>query len=112
TDPLATENGPTTGIFQITRSGNTSVACTVNYNVSGTAEQLADFARMPGTLTLGPGATTGTVIVTPLENDRSDPNATVILTLAPDNSYAIDPAKGSATVTITDNDAVATGNAA
>ena len=103
TDPNASEAGPDTGIFAVTRSGSTSGALTVNYTVSGTAGAGSDYTALAGSVTLASGAASATITVTPIDDMAVEGNETVIVTLSNNAAYAIG-GPNSATVTIADND--------
>lgn len=58
TDPTATEAGPTTGFFTVSRTGSTAAALTVSYTVGGTATAGSDFTT-PGGERDDPGGSDG-----------------------------------------------------
>jgi uncharacterized protein (DUF1800 family) len=99
TDPNADTSGGNTGTFTVTRTGDTSQSLTVNYAVSGTAVNGIDYAALPGSLTLPPYASTGTVTVAPNPTLSTSPSSTVTLTLGSSSGYAVGSAS-TATVTI------------
>jgi hypothetical protein len=103
TDPDASEAGPDTGTFTITRTGSTSAALTVNYTLSGTASNGFDYATLSGTAIIPAGADSVDVVVTPIDDSVAELTETVILTLATSEEYSIFPS-ASATVVITDNE--------
>jgi len=102
-DPTATEAGPTTGSFTVSRSGSTAAPLTVSYTIGGTATNGSDYQSLPASVTIPPGSSTVSIIVTPIDDSLGEGNETVVATLAADAAYTIG-APGSATVTITDND--------
>jgi hypothetical protein len=71
TDVTATEAGPTTGTFTVTRTGLTTSPLTVFYTVGGTAipggdcSALKDYLALPGSVTIPMGSATATILVTP-----------------------------------------------
>jgi Ca2+-binding RTX toxin-like protein len=103
-DPNA---GETTnpGQFTITRTGDLTKSLTVNYTLSGTANNSADYQTLPGTIVFAAGAGTANINVNVIDDTINEGNETVILTL--DNGgtkYQLDSVKSSGTVTIVDND--------
>jgi hypothetical protein len=114
TDPNASENGPDKGTFRITRTGSTAQALKVYYTVTGTARTADMQQYLTGTATIPVGATQVAVDVLPFDDTISESPETVILTLVPDQTYAVG-ASASGTVTIADNNlakvaAIAFGN--
>ncbi len=103
TDDSAAEAGSETGTFTVTRSGDLTTALTVNYLVSGSAANGADYASLSGSVVIAAGAASATVVVTPVDDAVDEANETVILTLAPGAGYTIG-SSNSDTVTIADND--------
>ena len=102
-DPTATEAGPTTGSFTVSRSGSTALPLTVGYTIGGTATNGSDYQSLPVSVTIPPGSSTVTIVVTPIDDSLGEGNETVVATLAAGAAYMIG-APGSATVTISDND--------
>lgn len=109
TTPNASETGPVSGVFTLTRTGNTSAVLQVNFSLSGTATKGLDYNRIDEFVALGAGQTSATVTITPKDNFVSDGTRTVNLTLSPDNNYSVNQAQSVATVNIADNDALASG---
>ena len=103
-DASASEVGPDTGSFRVTRpAASTNGALTVNYTLSGTAVNGSDFATLTGSVVIPDGATSAEFTVTPLDDTVwQEGSETVVATLAP-GSYLIG-ASSSATVTIQDGD--------
>ena len=105
TDPEATEEGPKSGLFTITRAdGSLAPELAVRYSVKGTAKNGTDYVRLSGEVTILAGEPSATILVTPLDDERCERTETVVLTLRKSTSYLIDPARKSATVSITDNE--------
>ncbi|PYM16528.1 MAG: hypothetical protein DME18_01195, partial [Verrucomicrobia bacterium] len=103
TDANASEQGPDSGSFTITRAGDTSSALTVNYSLAGTAQNGIDYQQVETSVTIGAGAGSATVTITPIDDNEMEVDETVVLTLSADAAYNIGPTN-SATVTIQDND--------
>lgn len=96
--------------FTVTRSGNTSVATTVNYALDGTATFSSDYntikvagvtANLSGTLKFAVGETTKTITLNVVGDRITEFDETINLTLSyPNQTSAIAPA----TVTIVNDD--------
>jgi parallel beta-helix repeat protein len=106
TDASATESGPTTGTFTISRTGGTTSSLTVNYSLSGTAANGSDYQSLSGTASIPVGAAWATVTVTPIDDTLVEGNETVTLTVSASPAHTVG-SPSSATVTITDNDQTA-----
>ena len=102
TDITATEAGPTTGTFTVTRTGSTAAALTVYYNVSGTATPGSDYISLPGSVTIAAGSPSAPITVTPINDTQVESNETVIATLSSNPAYTVG-SPNNATVTIIDN---------
>jgi hypothetical protein len=103
TDASASEIGPDTGTFTVYRTGSTAGDLVVNYALGGTAWNVLDYATLSGALTLGAGETSGTIVVTPVDDAGYEAPETVIITLSTSGSYVVG-SPVSDTVTIADND--------
>jgi hypothetical protein len=109
------EDGTQNLVYTFTRTGNSTDAVTVNYNVGGTATVgtdytqtgAASFSGTTGTVTFAPGATTATVTIDPTADKIVERNETVDLTLVPGTGYI--PGTTTA-VTGTIVNAIATGH--
>ena len=103
TDGTASETGPDTGTFKISRSGSTDSALTVRYTLSGGAINGRDYQILPTSVTIPAGASSASVIVTPIDDSEIETSETVELTLNSDAAYSIG-SPGADTVVILDND--------
>jgi hypothetical protein len=107
TDDTATEQGTTTGMFTVARTGSTASPLTVNYTVSGTATPGSDYFALSGNVVILTGQSSAQIVVTPKDDAVvNEGNETVLVTLAVGSGYAAG-LPSNATVTITDNDIVA-----
>ncbi len=98
-DPSASESGAT-GAFTVARSGATTDDLVVQYAISGTATNGADYATLPGTVTIPAGQASATITVFPLADAIPEPTETVILTLLAASAYTVgSPATGSVELT-------------
>jgi len=104
TDPTATEGGLDTGEFTFYRpAGSTGEPLLVNYAVSGTAENVADYQALSGIVVIPDGLQTATVAVIPVDDwVASEPGETVRVTVLP-GLYPVG-SSNTAQVTIADND--------
>ena len=92
------------GRFSVSRTGDTTEALTVNYNVSGTATNGSDYNNLNGTVTIAAGQASANITVNPSNDNLVEGDETVELTLAADPDYILGSAD-TATVTIADDDA-------
>jgi hypothetical protein len=104
TDAAASEQGPDTGMFRITRPTPGAADLAVSYTLTGTAKNGTDYVLLSGKATIPAGQTAAFVTVTPLDDSAVEAPETVILTLGASASYVVNPASNTATVTIADNE--------
>ena len=103
TSATATEAGPTSGIFTITRAEVSPTALSVNVATSGTAARGSDYVTIPSGVTIPPGAASVDVPVVPIDDTNLEGNETVALTLRSGSGYVI-AGTPSGTVTIISDD--------
>src|SRR5213078_3070687 len=72
-------------------------------SVSGTATAGADYASLPGSVTIPAGASSATITVAVIDDFLVEPPETVIVTLTASVNYTV-TSPSAATVTIADND--------
>ncbi len=88
TQPMATVTS--SGVFTVFRAGNTNAALNVWYDVGGTASNGVDYAPIPpNSVEIAAGATSNTIIITPIQNVALSVVKTVVLTLT--NSPLLTP---------------------
>ena len=109
TIPNAAEAGEVPGQFRIFISNAASATFNGNFqamfSVGGTAADSADYTLDDPFVILGPGITSVTVDIPPVDDEIEEGNETVILTLLPTaNTYEVG-ASNTATVTIADDEA-------
>jgi len=102
TDAIASEPGTDTGTFTITRTGSTTASLAVNYTLTGSAINGADYKSLSGATTIPTGTASKTVKVKPVDDLLRESSETVTLTISTSPNYQ--PGTASGTVTITDND--------
>jgi hypothetical protein len=102
TDATAAEVGPTTGTYTVSRSGDTTSALIVAYVVGGSALAGTDYIGLPGSVTIPVGASSATVVVTPIADSVAEPTETVVATLVASASYSVGE-RESATIRIRDS---------
>ena len=100
----AAENPVRAANFTIARTGPVTAALTVSLNYTGTATSGTDYTALPATVTISAGATTATVALTPINDTVAEDFETVVVTLATNAAYIVDPAASIATLTIVDDD--------
>jgi hypothetical protein len=98
-DSSADTSGSNPGAFMVTRTGDMSQALTVNYAVSGTAQNGIDYQGLPGSVTLPAYVSSVPVAVMPNPVVSSASTSTVVLTLSPSSGYVVGSAS-TATVNI------------
>ena len=102
-DSSASENGPDSGVFFITRSGPTTSALKVYYGISGSALHGTDYAMLNGEVTIPAGSSSAPVVILPVDDDIAETSENVVLAVTTfDNAYSVGTAF-QATVTIADN---------
>ena len=99
----ATEDGMRLGKFQIARTGGTLGDLTVNLVTTGTATSGIDYVALPTSILIPAGNASVTLQVQAIEDDKSEGDETVILSIAAGPGYHAGTSP-SATVTILDND--------
>lgn len=93
-DPNASESQKT-GLFTVSRSGDTSKKLKVYYTVSGSATNGKDYRKLNGKVTIKRGSSTAIITVKPKNDKIAEDDETVTVILSNGEN---------ATVTITDND--------
>lgn len=93
----------------VTLSAVSSQTVTVGYaTANGTATATADYTAATGTLTFNPGDTTKTLNVAILADTVDEENETFTVALSSPTNAAVSSSSGTATMTITDDDAAPT----
>ena len=107
TDSTATESGPTTGTFRVSRTGSTVSSLTVFYTLGGTAVSGTDYTLTPApsSVTIPAGSSSATITVTPINDVVMEGNETAVMTLSPRPNYTVG-SPSSATVTIVSDERV------
>ncbi len=103
-DASASEAGPNTGTFTISRTGSTASAIGVKYNITGTATEVVDYNDLPGFVTIPAGSSSANVVITPASDTLAEGDETVTLTIYNADVPFNVGGSGSATVTIRDED--------
>ena len=67
-DPSASEIGPDTGTFTVSRTGPTNNDLLVFYHADGTAAPGVDYQALPGHVTIPAGASAADITVTPISD--------------------------------------------
>jgi Domain of unknown function (DUF4347)/FG-GAP-like repeat/Calx-beta domain len=106
-DANAAEAGNDPGVFRITRTGATTSALTVNYQVSGNALTTDYTETLGGTVTIDIGQAFADITVTPVDDPLVEGSEYIDLVLPSNANYTVGtPGNNSsyAEVTIADND--------
>ena len=101
TGSIAENSGPTAA-FIVTRTGSTTASQVVYYSMSGSAVSGFDYVAI-GSGTIPAGATSGTIVLTPIDNNLLDGTRTVTLTITYGGNYLIGT-PSSASLSLTDNE--------
>lgn len=99
----AYEAGGPSGVFTLTRAGNTNFPLTVYFTVSGTADDGVDYAALSNSVLFPEGEDAVQVQVVPLNDAAIEGGETVQLTVTPHVTYQI-LTPNSAQVTIIDDE--------
>lgn len=102
-DRFINEFGESSGSFRIYRTGDKTVEQDVAFNFSGQAN-LNDVQPLPTTIHFAAGEVSKLVTVSALEDDEIEGPELLTLTLAPAPDYKVDYKRGSASLTINDDD--------
>ena len=108
-DLSADETGPDNGLFRVTRPGGlTSEPLPVNYTITGTSSNGADYTYLSGTVIIPQGSNTADIVIETIDDLVIDEGPeTVILTLATGGYDIGSPSSG--TVTIQENELPSSG---
>jgi len=104
TDSVASESGPDSGTFTVTRTGGTPSPLLLFYTVSGTATNGLDYQSLSGSVTIPAGNSSAAITLTPLLDGFFEASETVTLTLSIEPFYIVG-APSSASVSISDGTA-------
>ena len=102
-DGSATEAGPTTGMYRISRTGTTTSSLSTYFTMGGTSQNGIDYNAITSPVTIPAGASSVTLTLTPINDVLHEGSETASLTLSPHQAYGIG-SSSSATITIEDND--------
>jgi acetyl esterase/lipase len=106
TDRNASEAGSDPGVLTVARTGSTAGPLTVRYRLGGTARAAADYAPLPGEVTIPTGAASAPVTVAPVNEAELEAGESVILTLEAGSDHELGLAR-TASVVLADDDLVA-----
>ncbi|MCF6324839.1 MAG: FG-GAP-like repeat-containing protein [Gammaproteobacteria bacterium] len=103
-DGAASESGPDSGTFTVSRTGGTPSPLLLFYTVGGTATNGLDYQSLNGSVTIAAGSSSAVITLTPLLDGFFEASETVIVTLSVAASYTVG-VPASASVTISDGTA-------
>ncbi len=89
-DASASELGPDSGIFTITRTGSTPIDLPVFFTISGTAVNGSSYNAITPAVTIPAGSNTATVTITPIPNNIAEGDRSVNLSLTSSSTYNLD----------------------
>lgn len=101
-DANASEDGDT-GLFKISRSGDTATSLSFNISIGGSASSGADYNSLSDSYTIDAGSADKLITITPVDDSVEESSETVIITLAEGSEYDIG-SPSSASINIADND--------
>ncbi len=101
TTAQASENGPASVVFTLTRSGSLADDVVISLVLSGSAQNGVDYAHVPATVTIPAGQATATVTIQPFADSSTEPAEVVELVVQPGSGYRVGTAD-RATLTIED----------
>lgn len=105
TDASASEAGPGTAAFMVSRTGSTASPLTVRWAPGGTARIGTDYSlAAPWSVVIPTGAASATLTLTPVDDLLAEGDETARIKLASDPAYRIDDTGGSATAVLSDDD--------
>jgi glucose/arabinose dehydrogenase len=97
-------SGTRNAVFTVTRSGSTTSTIAVSYaTANGTASAGSDYVATAGSLTIGAGATTGTITVAVNGDTAVEANETFFVTLSSPSGATLARAQGQGTITNDDS---------
>lgn len=89
-DGNASETGPDSGVFLVTRTGSTAAPLKVYYGMSGTAYHGTDYAALSGELTIPAGQASAPIVITPYADDLGEGTETATISLTTfNNTYSV-----------------------
>jgi hypothetical protein len=97
-DPDASELGPDTGEFTLTRTGDTNTALTVTLGFSGTASNAVDFVALTNSVTFPVSSNTLALSLVPILDDRIEGDESVTVTVLTNLAYVVNGSPATATI--------------
>ena len=104
---VASEQGPTDGLFRFTRTGSLANPLVVQFLVTGSARQGVDYSPLGNTVLIPAGSATADVIVSPIDDLLAESGEEVSLTVVKLMTYHVGTAN-QATLVIEDNEPIVT----
>jgi hypothetical protein len=101
TSGQASENGPSEGVFTLTRQGSLAGDLTVSISLAGVAQNGVDYASVLPTVVMPAGQSTVTVSIQPYADSQAEPAESVELIVQAGSGYQVGTAN-RATLTIED----------
>lgn len=102
TIPLASENGPTSGEFRVTRSGSLAGDLAVNLQITGPAVNGTDYRFVPTAITLPAGQRSVTIQISPYVDAITESAEIVDIAILPGTGYEVASQNNRAQLSIED----------
>jgi hypothetical protein len=90
-DADSAESASDRGTLSFTRTGPAADPLTVLYSLQGDAVNGDDYERLPGSVTIPPGAASAPLLITPIDDGTFEGTESVIVALLPSTDYAAVP---------------------
>ncbi|WP_167335410.1 Calx-beta domain-containing protein [Pedobacter kyungheensis] len=100
------ENGPVSGIFEVTLSNPSSTDTQITFSVGGTATEGSDYNAITRTITIPAGQTTGTINIPVVADAVVEGTETVVIALTGTSNPMVTVNNAPASLNILDNNAV------
>lgn len=101
--PTASESGPASGTFRLTRTGPTADAQSVTYSLTGTASKGSDYQSPPAPAIIPSGAAFADIAIVPINDTTIEPDETVTLSIVTGPGY-VAGSPSSASITLVSDD--------
>ncbi|MBI3850851.1 MAG: HYR domain-containing protein [Verrucomicrobia bacterium] len=89
TDADASEAGPNTGMFVLSRTGDNAAPLTVKLGYSGTARNGVDYLTLPSQVTIPAGVSSLSLQLTPIRDGLDEKSETAVITVQSSSSYLL-----------------------
>jgi hypothetical protein len=101
TTPTASESGPVSGLFTVSRTSSTTTELVVTFAITGTAQNGTTYTTIPTSLTIPAGSSSAPLALAPIPDNIAQGDRTAIVTISSSSSYNVG-ASSTATITLKD----------